>query len=127
MPAHSEPTSESTTTSLSAVADGIAKSARKPSTKPVVTASLDTAESQVQRPAAAVLTGDTRDPHVIQKLGAAFERYISLEDMDCGTQGPSKRLWWENVNERGLQKLAAGKSDILVRMRRCFRTEISCV
>ena len=48
-------------------------------------------------------------------MGAAFERYVSLEDMDCGDHGPKKRLWWENVNEKGVQKLAAIKSDILVR------------
>jgi hypothetical protein len=36
--------------------------------------------------------------------------------MDCGTQGPSKLLWWQNLNEKGLQKLAAMKSDILVRV-----------
>jgi hypothetical protein len=68
----------------------------------------------VQRPSA--ITGETRDPRVIEKLGAAFERYMSSQDMDCGTQGPSKLLWWQNLNEKGLQKLAAMKSDILVRV-----------
>lgn len=108
---HSSQPSEST---ASAAAESATITAQKNAKKPSSELSSDTAISQVQRPSA--ITGETRDPRVIEKLGAAFERYMSSQDMDCGTQGPSKLLWWQNLNEKGLQKLAAMKSDILVRV-----------